>query len=77
MQSIHQIQGLVHEGMEQNEQSLASFEKISNAVETTIEDFGHVGQQVNELTEIVRTIGESTEHLEYAAGKLEETIHSF
>lgn len=75
--SIHQIQGLVQGGMEQNEHSLKSFERISAAVDTTINDFKLVGQQVSELTGIVDTIGQSTERLEEAATKLEETIASF
>ncbi|MEK4228147.1 globin-coupled sensor protein [Solibacillus sp. FSL H8-0538] len=75
--SIHHIQALVHDGMAQNEQSLASFEKISVAVDATISDFRNAGQQVEELSSIVETIGESTERLEDAATKLEETIASF
>lgn len=75
--SIHQIQELVQGGMEQNERSLQSFERISAAVDATIEDFHSVGQQVSELTGIVDTIGDSTERLEEAAAKLEETIASF
>lgn len=77
VESIHQIQGLVQGGMEQNERSLQSFERISAAVETTISDFQHVGEQVSDLTMIVETIGDSTERLEEAATKLEETIASF
>lgn len=77
VESIHQIQELVQGGMEQNEHSLKSFERISAAVDTTINDFKSVGQQVSELTKIVDTIGNSTERLEEAATKLEETITSF
>lgn len=75
--SIHQIQDLVRNGMEQNEQSLASFEKISHAVDSTINDFKNVGHQVSELTQIVGSIGESTERLEEAAMKLESTVNAF
>jgi heme-based aerotactic transducer len=63
--------------MEQNEQSLASFEKISHAVDSTINDFKNVGHQVSELTQIVGSIGESTERLEEAAMKLESTVNAF
>ncbi|MER1986379.1 MAG: globin-coupled sensor protein [Solibacillus sp.] len=75
--SIHQIQELVQGGLEQNEHSLKSFERISVAVDTTINDFKSVGEQVSGLTKIVNTIGDSTERLEEAATKLEETITSF
>lgn len=75
--SIHQIQELVQSGMEQNDNSLKSFERISEAVDATIDDFKSVGQQVSELTKIVDTIGDSTERLEEAAAKLEETIATF
>lgn len=77
VESIHQIQQLVQIGMEKNEHSLAAFEKITHAVDTTIGDFQHVGEQVRDLTDIVEKIGESTKSLECAAGTLEETIHSF
>ena len=63
--------------MEQNENSLIAFEKISKAVDRTIDDFQHVGMQVHELSDIVETIGTSTKSLEHAAGKLEETLQTF
>ena len=47
--SIHQIQLLVEDGLKQNEQSLHSFEKISKSVDTTISDFENVGSQLEEL----------------------------
>lgn len=75
--SIHQIQVLVHNGMEQNERSLESFGNISRAVDTTITDFRDVGHRVEVLSAIVETIGESSERLEEAAAKLEETIAAF
>ena len=75
--SIHHIQLLVQNGIAQNEHSLIAFEKISNAVDTTIEDFEHVGKQVRELKNIVETIGQSTKSLEYASSKLEETLQTF
>lgn len=77
IESIHQIQVLVQNGMKQNSQSLASFEKISYAVDATISDFRSAGHQVEELSSIVEKIGESTERLEDAATKLEETITAF
>ncbi|WP_370511992.1 protoglobin domain-containing protein [Lysinibacillus sp. BW-2-10] len=75
--SIHQIQQLVQNGIEQNEKSLEAFEKISATVGTTISDFENVGQQVESLSRIVEKIGNSTEKLEDAASKLKETIVSF
>ncbi|SOC10954.1 heam-based aerotactic trancducer [Ureibacillus xyleni] len=77
IQSIHHIQDLVQNGLEQNEKSLESFEKISSTVVTTISDFESVGQQVEELSHIVEKIGSTTEKLEEAASKLKETIGSF
>ncbi|AWE06141.1 chemotaxis protein [Lysinibacillus sp. 2017] len=77
IEAIHHIQALVQNSMEQNEQSLVAFEKISKAVDTTIDDFQHVGMQVRALDNIVETIGESTKSLEQAAGKLEETLQRF
>ncbi|MEG0385043.1 MAG: globin-coupled sensor protein [Solibacillus sp.] len=77
VESIHQIQRLVQTGLEQNEHSLATFEKITHAVDTTIGDFQNVGEQVRDLNGVVEKIGESTKSLESAAGMLEEIIHSF
>ncbi|MGE7020901.1 protoglobin domain-containing protein [Solibacillus cecembensis] len=77
VESIHQIQRLVQTGLEQNEHSLATFEKITHAVDTTIGDFQNVGEQVRDLNVVVEKIGESTKSLESAAGMLEEIIHSF
>lgn len=76
IEAIHHIQQLVQNGISQNEQSLVAFEKISSAVDSTIEDFSHVGKQVRELNGVVETIGESTKSLEHAATKLEETIQT-
>lgn len=75
--SIHQIQQLVHNGIEENEKSLKSFEKISSTVDTTISDFETVGLQVEELSQTVERIGSSTEKLEDAASKLKETLGTF
>lgn len=77
IESIHQIQNLVQDGMEQNEKSLESFEKISFTVDSTILDFENVGQQVEELSQIVDVIGDSSERMEEAATKLKETIQTF
>ncbi|WP_274308906.1 globin-coupled sensor protein [Solibacillus daqui] len=74
--AIHHIQELVQNGISQNEHSLIAFDKISTAVDLTINDFEHVGKQVRELKHIVETIGESTKSLEHAASKLEETIQT-
>lgn len=74
--AIHHIQSLVQQGIEQNEHSLVAFERITSAVDTTINDFQHVGMQVRTLKNLVETIGESTKSLEHAAGKLEESIQT-
>lgn len=77
IEAIHHIQTLVQEGMTQSNQSLLAFEKISNAVEMTIDDFDHVGTQIQDLKQLVETIGQSTKSLEQAAGKLENTVRAF
>ena len=77
IEAIQHIQALVHNSIDQNESSLIAFEKISKAVDKTIEDFQHVGMQVRDLSHIVETIGDSTKSLEHAAGKLEETLQTF
>ncbi|WP_332651724.1 globin-coupled sensor protein [Lysinibacillus sp. 54212] len=77
IESIHHIQRLVENGMEENERSLASFENISSAIDTTITDFGNVAKQVEELSYVAERIGESSERLEEASAKLEETIAAF
>ena len=77
IQSIHHIQNLVQEGMEQNEQSLAAFENISKSIEMTICDFENVAQKVQVLTTIAELIGDSSERLEEASATLEQTISAF
>lgn len=77
IESIHQIQNLVQDGIEQNEKSLNSFERISSSVDTTILDFENVGQQVGELSSIVENIGDSIGQLEVASTTLKETISKF
>lgn len=77
VQSIHQIQLLVEAGLEQNEASLESFEKISASIQATITDFEQVAKQVEELTVIAETIGDSSNRLSQASDKLEETIATF
>ncbi|WP_147370402.1 globin-coupled sensor protein [Lysinibacillus yapensis] len=75
--SIHQIQDLVKEGIEENEKSLFSFEKISSSVDATILDFEKVGKQVGELSSVVEKIGNYTKQLEGASATLKETIDGF
>lgn len=75
--SIQQIQSLVVNGIEQNNKSLQSFEKISASVDTTIEDFANVGGHIQDLTTIVDKLGEYSRKLESAASTLEETIKTF
>lgn len=77
IESIHMIQSLVEDGIEQNKKSIASFGDISSSIETTIADFENVAIQVNELSVVAERIGESSERLEEAAAKLEETIQTF
>lgn len=77
IESIHHIQRLVENGMEENERSLASFEKISSSIDSTITDFEKVAQQVEELSGVAERIGESSERLEEASETLEETIAAF
>ncbi|MDN4494818.1 globin-coupled sensor protein [Ureibacillus aquaedulcis] len=74
IESIHQIQNLVQDGIEQNEKSLQSFEKISSSVDATILDFENVGQQVGELASVVENIGNSIGQLEEASSTLKDTI---
>lgn len=75
--SIYHIQQLVHHGMDRNEQSLASFENISSAIDTTITDFRSASEQVEQLAKIVEGIGESSDLLENAANQLKDTIETF
>lgn len=75
--SIQQVQSLIQKGMEQNEKSLQSFGKISQSVETTINDFLNVGTQIEELTTIVKKLENSSQKLDEASDKLEETIANF
>ncbi|RKJ61194.1 globin-coupled sensor protein [Butyricicoccus sp. 1XD8-22] len=77
IESIHQIQTLVQDGLVQNEKSLDSFENISKTVDSTISEFESVGIQIEELSNIVEKIGESSESLETAASQLEQTIETF
>ncbi|BDH60171.1 methyl-accepting chemotaxis protein [Lysinibacillus sp. PLM2] len=77
IESIHQIQILVQDGLVQNEKSMHSFENISKTVDSTISEFESVGIQIEELSNIVEKIGESSESLETAASQLEQTIESF
>lgn len=77
IKSIHHIQGLVQNGISQNEKSLSSFHNISVSVDRTIGNFENVGTEVQNLSTIVGKIGESTQKLEDASLKLEETIVTF
>lgn len=77
IESIHQIQNLVEDGIEQNDKSLQSFEKISASVDATILDFENVGKQVGELSNIVEHIGDSVHQLELASTTLKDTISQF
>ena len=63
--------------MDRNEQSLASFENISSAIDTTITDFRSASEQVEQLAKIVEGIGESSDLLENAANQLKDTIETF
>lgn len=77
IEAIHQVQELVKKGIEQNEKSLLSFNKISSSVDMTIKDFQDVGTEVVEVTEIVKKLGDSSQKLEEASSVLQETILTF
>lgn len=77
IESIHQIQQLVEEGMEQNEESLAAFENISRSIQTTMKDFEEVATKVLQLSTVATQIGESSERLEEASATLQQTIETF
>ena len=77
IESIHHIQRLVDEGMEQNEASLTAFEKITSSIQATIKDFESVADQIEQLSSIAELIGESSERLARASDQLEETVSTF
>lgn len=76
IESIYKIQELVDDGRQQNEKSLTSFEHISRAIDSTISDFENVANHVMELSQVAEKIGESSERLEEAAAKLDETVQT-
>ena len=77
IQSIYKIQQLVNEGMKSNESSLHVFGEIQQAIESTINDFERVNEQVTELSYIVESIGESSITLDQTARHLNDTITQF
>lgn len=77
IEAIKDIQQLVNEGITQNEKSMQAFDHISNSVNMTIANFQNVGQQIGELTGVVKKIGESSEELEVASNTLEVTVQTF
>lgn len=77
VESIHQIQHLVDEGVHLNNQTLASFEQIATSLERTINDFKQVGEKIHRMNEVVHKIESSSSEVADAALKLEQTIESF
>lgn len=77
IQAIQDLQGLVQEGTIQTEKSMQSFQNISETVNGTITNFQLVSQEISTLAKVVKKIGDSSEDLDEAATKLEDTIQSF
>ncbi|MFJ7921871.1 protoglobin domain-containing protein [Lysinibacillus fusiformis] len=77
VQAIQDIQELVNNSIEQNAESLKSFDAISSSVEDSISNFQNVGKQISDLANIIETIGESSDELERVANRLNTTIREF
>ncbi|MGE7932689.1 protoglobin domain-containing protein [Viridibacillus arvi] len=75
--AIQDIQNLVTNGIEENEKSMQEFENIGKAVNLTIQDFQEVEQRMDILSNVVTTIGETSEQLKQAATELETTVRKF
>lgn len=75
--AIQDIQNLVTNGIEENERSMQEFENIGKAVNITIQDFQEVEQRMDILSNVVTTIGETSEQLKQAATELETTVRKF
>ncbi|MEK4762138.1 globin-coupled sensor protein [Viridibacillus sp. FSL E2-0187] len=75
--AIQDIQNLVTNGIEENERSMQEFENIGKAVNLTIQDFQEVEQRMDILSNVVTTIGETSEQLKQAATELETTVRKF
>lgn len=75
--AIEQIQSLMHIGKKENEKLMVAFEGISTNVESTINDFQSVSQQISTLSTVIATMGSSSEQLEESASILDQTIQNF
>ncbi|GGG19260.1 hypothetical protein GCM10007425_12220 [Lysinibacillus alkalisoli] len=75
--AIEQIQALMHIGKKENEKLMVAFEGISTNVESTINDFQSVSQQISTLSTVIATMGSSSEQLEESASILDQTIQNF
>lgn len=56
---------------------MQEFENIGKAVNITIQDFQEVEQRMDILSNVVTTIGETSEQLKQAATELETTVRKF
>lgn len=77
VQAIEEIRNIVSEGLSESEKSLASFERITTAIDVTISDFENVAQNMIGLVEIVGHIDASSGELLNSAKVLDETVRAF
>lgn len=77
VQAIEEIRHIVSEGRSESEKSLASFERITTAIDVTISDFENVAKNMHGLVEIVSHIDESSGELLNSAKVLDETVRAF
>ncbi|WP_313892790.1 globin-coupled sensor protein [Psychrobacillus sp.] len=75
--AIGDVQDLVDDGLTESEKSMASFEQITRAIDTTIDDFQKVDEQLTSLVEVIVSIGSSSEQLMGSAKVLDDTIKQF
>ena len=75
--AIEDIQVLVKDGLIQSEKSMISFEQITTAIETTLEDFQQVGHQLSDLSQVIESIGSNSTQLEDTAKELDHTLQHF
>lgn len=74
---IEDVQHLVKDGLTESEKSMESFEQITNAIDTTIDNFQKVDQQLTSLSEVIVSIDSSSEQLKGSAKVLDDTISQF
>lgn len=75
--AIGDVQNLVDGGLTESEKSMTSFEQITRAIDTTIDDFQKVDEQLTSLVEVIVSIGSSSEQLMGSAKVLDDTIKQF